>query len=90
MLNIKNTIPIKCFCDNKSIVQHLQTSNTVSDFRLRVDICCLRDMLAAKELNEINWISRDRQLADCLTKSGTNCANLMEVLKNNSLAHVLH
>ena len=89
MLNIKNIIPIKCYCDNKSIVQHLQTSNTVSDFRLRVDISCLRDMMAAKEINEVNWISRDKQLADCLTKSGSNCVNLVDVLKTNSLAQVI-
>ena len=88
MLGCSN-IPIRCYCDNKSIVQHLKTSNSVSDYRLRVDICCLRDMLTAGEISDVFWITRDRQLADCLTKSGTDCAKLIDILMNNSLTHIL-
>ena len=80
----KSNIKIICFCDNKSIVEHIDTStNKVADYRLRVDISCLRDMLVRGEIEKIYWIDTKQQLADCLTKANASCNALVTTLRNN-------
>ena len=86
MLCIGNTFKIFCLCDNHSIVEHVNKSTkTVSDFRLRVDIACLRDMISRKEITSIQWIKSSSQLADCLTKEGASSQNLLSMISNNRL-----
>ena len=82
----RSGMDIICYSDNKSLVQHLKTTNTVTDFRLRVDISRLREMLDNGEITDVRWVSTDRKLADCLTKSGASAANLLHVLKTNSIS----
>ena len=84
MLGTKEKIPIICYTDNESLVQNLATSNTVSDFRLRVDIARLREMLATKEITKVNWIDTKKQVADCLTKQKDG-PNLIRAINSNRL-----
>ena len=79
-------LEIVCLTDNKSIVQHVNKSTkSVCDFRLRVDVACLRDMLQRREIASISWVSSENQLADCLTKSTASCKNLLKALRENKL-----
>ena len=81
-----NDLKIVCYTDNKSIVDHVEKcTKQVTDFRLRIDVSCLRDMLARKELDELVWISGSNQLADCFTKANASSAKLTEVLRTNKL-----
>jgi len=84
LLGTKKKIRIECYTDNKSLVQNLDTSNTVSDFRLRVDIARLREMLSTKEVSKVYWIDTKKQIADCLTKQ-SNGPNLIKAINSNRL-----
>ncbi len=84
-------IKICCFTDNKSIVDHVfKSTTTVKDFRLRVDMACLRDMLRRGEISDIKWVDTHHQLADCLTKATASCKNLMDVIKGNRIDQNLY
>ena len=81
------TIEVRCFTDNKSIVDHVfKSTNKVADFRLRVDIACLRDMIRRQEISHIHWIDTASQLADCLTKADCSSKNLSTVLTSNLMS----
>ena len=91
MLSIPDRIQIRCFTDNKSIVEHISTSTTtVKDFRLRVDVACLRDMLKRGEIGSVQWVDTHHQLADCLTKATASCKSLIDVLKQNKIDRSLY
>ena len=74
---------VKCYTDNKSLKDHLETSNIVSDLRLRVDIARLKEMVSTGEIS-ISWVEGKRQLADCLTKYNAPAAQLVEVLTSGT------
>ena len=54
----------------------------MSNSRLKIDICTLRDHMLKKELSDMKWISTSDQLADSLTKDGVNTEKLINVLQN--------
>ena len=72
-------IPIVCVIDNKSLYDAIHSTKTVTEKRLKVDICLLRDMLSKNEI-EIVWKPTKLQLADGLTKIGASKGKLLEVL----------
>ena len=63
-------LPIQSVIDNKSLYESLQSTKTVSDIRLMVDICHLQDMIENKEEHCIQWKENEKQLTDVLTKFG--------------------
>ena len=67
---------IRCFVDNKSLVDALQSYKGVEDKRLRINIAALREMLERKEIDEVVWVHTSDQLADCLTKRGASTIRL--------------
>ena len=76
-------IDVKCFVDNKSLVDSIHSSKSVDDRRLRVDIAVLRDMIERKELKEVSWVPTKQQLADCLTKRGACTQQLCAALRHD-------
>ena len=84
MLGVKEKIQIDCYSDNESIVQHLKTSNSVSDFRLRIYVSRLREMLTTKEIASVQWIDGKLQIAYCLTKLRDD-SNLIRAINQNRL-----
>ena len=83
-MGFDNDLKVVCFCDNKSIVDNLHSTHIVSDFRLRIDVAVVKDMICRKELNKVMWIETKNQLADCFTKLQPG-NNLLEVLRTNRL-----
>ena len=43
------------------------------------------EKLVYLELRNVLWVDAKRQLADCLTKIGVPCSNLIKVLQNGYL-----
>ena len=43
-------------------------------------------MVEQKEL-DVDWIPKEKQVADCATKNGACSANLLEVLQTSSVEH---
>lgn len=76
--------PIELYVDNKSLVDTVHTTNTISEKSLRIDMAALRQMVDRKEL-KIQWVSHENQLADVLTKQGANKEKLRDVLSKGIL-----
>ena len=80
----KKVLPIKCYVDNKSLVDSIFSTKTLTEKRLKIDICIIRDMLSKNKVYSIEWCKREAQLADCLTKGTASNTKLLNVLKNGS------
>ena len=85
ILDEKLDLPIYAFTDSKSLKDSVYSTKTLSDKRLKVDICVIRDYLRKKEIKEVCWIATEKQLADSLTKAGANSAKLLAVLNSSRL-----
>jgi len=72
-------LSILTITDSCSLFDAANTSNQISDRRLRVEISAIRE---AKEKNEIEikWVCSRYQLADVLTKKGGSPQSLIETL----------
>ena len=76
-------LKIRCFVDNKSLVDALYSSRSVDDKRLRIDLAVLRDMLEHGDIAEVTWVETSQQLADCLTKKGASAEQLRAAVNRN-------
>ena len=72
-------VEVNCYSDSKSLKDRLESSNIISDLRLRVDMVHLQEMAELKEIN-IMWVEGKQQIADALTKYGASAALLVKVL----------
>ena len=79
IFQLPNFPPVLCRTDSASLVETLQSTNLVTDKRLRIDVARLREM---EKLNEVHieWVKGIEQLSDPLTKSGASAELLREVL----------
>jgi len=50
IIGVKDVLKIVCFSDNRSLVEHLDSSKKALDFRLRIDIARIKEMIDDKEL----------------------------------------
>ena len=75
-------LPIKCYVDNKSLVNSIFSTKTVTEKQLKIDSCIICDMLNKNKVYSIEWFKSESQLADCLTKRIVSNTKLLNVLKN--------
>ena len=79
------SVPIHCFTDSKTLCHAVKSTKQITDKRLSIDLPMIKEKLESKEINHINWISNENQLADCLTKRGANCEKLLATLRSAKL-----
>ena len=78
---LKVDVEIHCHVENNSLVENVHSSTNVKeDQRLVLDMCALKEMMEKEELNSISWVSKDKQLADPMTKAGASSLTLQRVL----------
>ena len=77
---------IKCFTYNKSLYESLYSSRTLEEKRLILDEAIIKDMLRKKELTEVCWIEKSKQIAYALTKSTASTRKLCDVLTRGSIS----
>ena len=77
-------LPIKCYTDNKSLVDSIFSTKTVTEKQLKIDICIILDILKENEVYSLEWCKSESQLADCLTKRTASNTKLLNVLKNGN------
>ena len=75
--------PIILKTDSRNLHDAVHSTKTIEDRRLKVDICSLRQKLANEEIKSIQWINKELQLADCLTKLEAPTSKLIEVLRGS-------
>ena len=79
VFNLQSQPRIHCKTDNKSLVQTLYSSKSVSDDRLKVDIARLRQMTQSDEIS-VSWVRGKYQISDPLTKHTANTIGLIEAV----------
>ena len=77
-------LPIKCYVDNKSLVDSIFSTKTVTEKRLKIDIFIIHHMLNENEVYSIEWCKRESQLADFLTKRTASNTKLLNVLESGN------
>jgi hypothetical protein len=83
LLNIGSSRPtVKCFVDNKSLVESLHSTKNVDDKHLRINIAVLRDMIEKRDIT-VSWVQSAKQLANALTKRGADTGLLLSVVQDN-------
>ena len=75
---------MKCFVDNKSLVQAVHSTKAVDDKRLRIEIAYIKELLEKGEVNQVSGIpgSNSSMLANVLTKSGVSGDALLSVFQS--------
>ena len=76
------TLQITTYSDNKSLYDSAKTTSQISD-KLFVEMSAIREMKERGEI-DLQWINKERQISDCLTKKGASCS-MLTILKNGKL-----
>ena len=82
---LNEELSAECFTDSKSLYEASYSMTNLLDKRLRIDIAIIREMLEKKEIEKVNWIPTKEQLADCLTKRGSNPLLLLQAMTANQI-----
>ena len=80
-----NKIPITVYTDNRSLHQNIHSTKQVHEKRLRINIAEIQRMLASGEVQMIEWVPSELQLADSLTKRGADPNKLLESFSTGEL-----
>ena len=79
-IGMEGNIPIKCFVDNRSLVDALRSMKKVDNKYLRINIASLKDMIDRGDISSVEWIDTRKQVANCLTKKGASPVTLLEAV----------
>ena len=82
VVNMDSRPLVKCFVDNKSLVQSLYSTKNVDDKHLRINLAVLSDMLHREELSSVSWV---HQIANVFTKRGVNADLLISAVTGEVL-----
>ena len=82
-----HTLEIHAIIDNRSVVDAVRSTTTVDDKRLRRDISAVKQTLETGEVKTITWVPGNLQLADVLTKRGSNGYKLLNTLHTGKIDH---
>ena len=77
-------IRIKGYTDNHSLYESLNTTKSILDKCLRVQISALREMCEKNELS-MHWIEKQYQLNDVLAKKGASHQSYLETLQKGQV-----
>ena len=58
-------------------------TNMLTEKRLQVDICIIREMTEKREVKQIPWCDSRSQLTDCLTEVGASCNKVIDVIQGD-------
>ena len=75
------SIQITCDTDKQSLHGAAYFTKTITDRRLKIDMCVVRDMPQRSEIQHILWTEAGTQLSDCLTKKGASFVALLKALR---------
>ena len=77
-------LPINCFIDSLQTLDAVTSTNVIEDKRTLIDVCAMRQMIERREVSSVQWIAKEKQLADCLTKSTASSELLVKVLSGKA------
>ena len=62
----------------------VHTIRPIKDKRLRIDRSILKQMLEKGEIQKLQWIPKDKQIADPLTKHGAQTKSLLQMVSGET------
>lgn len=74
--NGTKAIPIEALTDCYSLFEAAQSTTSIQDRRLRIELSILREGLSRDEF-KLKWVKTGCQLADCFTKKGSDPRSLV-------------
>ena len=77
-------LPMKCTTDRRSLDDAVYSSKTITEKRLKFELCAIPESLEKGEINSVTWVNSSDQLANCLTKKGVCHEKLCNVLSRHS------
>ena len=81
------SIPVKCFVDNRSIMDAAHSTTAVEDKLLRINVAVPRHLLYSGRVSSIEWVRSTQQLADVLTERGACHRPLLSAIGECSPLH---
>ena len=75
------SIQITCIMGKQSLHGEAYSTKTITDRRLKVDMCVVSDMPQLSEIQCILWTEAGTQLFDCLSKKGASSMALLKALQ---------
>ena len=76
-----SSCPIVAFTDNRPLYKNIHSTTMTQEYRLRIDLAAIKEMLIKQEVMSFSWVDKSKQLADCLTKFGASPLLLLSVLE---------
>ena len=83
---VRSSSPVFIYTYNRLLHHSANTTNQVANCRLHIEIAAIREQQDNGEIS-ICWISKEKQLADCLTGKGASCTYIMSVLQEGKVNH---
>lgn len=80
--NVEHPTTIICVTDNHSLVDALQSTKSVTEKRLRLEISSIKELIQTQKVERVLWYSTKEQLAECLTKKGASALQLLKALND--------
>ena len=71
------------FVDSKSLWESLHSTRQFEEKLLRNSIAGMKELMQCGAVEKIQWVSTDKQLADCMTKKGKNASQLLDIAREN-------
>ena len=81
MYSSGNLQPVKCYVNNRSVVESLYSTKSVEEKHLRIEISVLRDMIYTGQIAEVSWVQTSKQLANTSTKAGESKSSITAVMQ---------
>ena len=86
-LKCPDQLPVVAMTDSKSVWENVYNSRQCEEKILRNTIAAIKELVENGMVEAVNWVPTDKQLADCLTKKGSQSKAdwLLNVMFSNSL-----
>ena len=65
-------MPTKCITDSKSLHDAVYSSKEITEKRLKIELCKIRESLEKGEIETVIWVNSKDRKADCVTKEGAS------------------
>ena len=85
LLNVK--MKVRLFTDLRPLLESIGSSGQIEEKALRQSVAYLKQSLEDEEVTAYSWIQGEEIVADILTKQGSKCEVLDEILVKNEFKH---
>ena len=78
---LNEDMELNAYVDSKTLERTIKSTTGASSRMLRIELARIKQMLEEKAINQIEWIKRENQIADGLTREGGNRRELRKYVE---------